>query len=80
MEICSFILASVYIPPQVHVHVSSVLQKLADLITDTEQQQFPDRQAAASEAGKIHMQHPYDQHRSSSGLCSLPTALLPVHE
>ncbi len=35
-EIYSFILASVYIPPQ--VHVSSALQKLADQITDTEQQ------------------------------------------
>ncbi len=34
-EICSFILVSVYIPPQ--AHVSSALQKLADLITDTEQ-------------------------------------------
>ncbi len=34
-EICSFILVSVYIPPQ--AHVSSTLQKLADLITDTEQ-------------------------------------------
>ncbi len=32
-----FILVSVYIPPQ--AHVSSALQKLADLITDTEQQQ-----------------------------------------
>ncbi len=34
-EIYSFILVSVYITPQ--VHVSSALQKLADLITDTEQ-------------------------------------------
>ncbi len=34
-EICSFILVSVYIPPQ--ANVSSALQKLADLITDTEQ-------------------------------------------
>ncbi len=34
-EICSFILVSVYIPPQ--AHVSSALQKLADQITDTEQ-------------------------------------------
>ncbi len=34
-EICSFILVTVYIPPQ--AHVSSALQKLADLITDTEQ-------------------------------------------
>ncbi len=35
-EICSFILVSIYIPPQ--AHVSSALQNLADLITDTEQQ------------------------------------------
>ncbi len=35
-EICSFILVSVYIPPQAHAR--SDLQKLADLITDTEQQ------------------------------------------
>ncbi len=34
-EIFSFILVSVYIPPQ--AHVSSALQKLPDLITDTEQ-------------------------------------------
>ncbi len=26
------------------------------------------------------LQHPHDQHWSSSGLCSLPTALLPVNE
>ncbi len=42
--------------------------------------QLPDRQAAASEAGKILLQHPYDQHWSSSGLRSLPTALLSLHE
>ncbi len=36
-EIYAFILVSVYIPPQ--VHVSSALQKLADLITE---QQYPD--------------------------------------
>ncbi len=42
--------------------------------------QLPDRQAAASEAGKILIQHPHHQHWSSSGLCSLPTALLPVHQ
>ncbi len=34
-EICFFILVSVYIPLQ--AHVSSALQKLTDLITDTEQ-------------------------------------------
>ncbi len=38
-EFCSFILVSVYIPPQ--VHVSSALQTLADQITETEQQ-YPD--------------------------------------
>jgi len=38
-----------------------------------------DRQAA-SEAEKILTQHPYDQHWNSSGLCSLPTALLPLHQ
>ncbi len=43
-------------------------------------QQLPDRQAAASEAGKIHIQHPYEQHWGSSGLWSLPTTLLPVHK
>ncbi len=35
-EFCSFILVSVYIPLQ--AHVSTALQKLADMITDTEQQ------------------------------------------
>ncbi len=34
-EFGSFILARVYIPPQ--AHMSSALQKLADLIIDTEQ-------------------------------------------
>ncbi len=43
-------------------------------------QQLPDRQAADCEAGKIHTQHPYDQHWSSSGLCYLLTALLPVEK
>ncbi len=35
-EFCSFSLASVYIPPQ--ADANSTLQKLTDLITDTEQQ------------------------------------------
>ncbi|KAI2650124.1 putative RNA-directed DNA polymerase from transposon BS [Labeo rohita] len=35
-EFCSFILVSVYIPP--HAHVNLALQKLADQITETEQQ------------------------------------------
>ncbi len=34
----------------------------------------------ASEAGKILIQQPYHQHWSSSGLCSLPTALLSLHQ
>ncbi len=42
--------------------------------------QLPDRQVAASETGKILIQHPYHQHWSSSGLRSLPTDLLPVHQ
>ncbi len=42
--------------------------------------QLPDRQAAASEAGKILIKHLHHQHWSSSGLCSLPTALLPLHQ
>ncbi len=42
--------------------------------------QVPDRPAAGSEAGKILIQHPHDQYWSSSGLCCLPTALLPVHK
>ncbi len=34
--------------------------------------QLPDRQPAASEAGKILIQHPHHQHWCSSWLCSLP--------
>ncbi len=41
---------------------------------------FLTRQAAASEAGKILIQHLYNQHWSSLGLHSFPTALLPVHQ
>ncbi len=42
--------------------------------------QIPDRQAAASEAGRTHIQHPHHQHWSSSGRCSLPTAILSPHK
>ncbi len=35
---------------------------------------------SGSEAGTIIIKHPYDQHWSSSGLCSLPTAILSVHK
>ncbi len=36
-----------------------------------------DRQAAASEAGKILIQHPYNQHRSSSGCALSPLLFSP---
>ncbi len=42
--------------------------------------QFPDRQAAASEAGQTHIHNSHHQHWHPSGLRSLPTALLPLHE
>ncbi len=42
--------------------------------------QLPDRQAAACEAGQTHIQNSHHQHWRSSGLCSLPTALLPLHQ
>ncbi len=42
--------------------------------------QLPNRQAAASEAGQTHIQNSHHQHWRPSGLCSLPTALLPLHQ
>ncbi len=42
--------------------------------------QLPDRQAAASEAEQTHIQNSHHQHWRPSGLCSLPTALLPLHK
>ncbi len=42
--------------------------------------QLPDRQAAASEAGQTQIQNSHHQHWRPSGLCSLPTALLPLHK
>ncbi len=42
--------------------------------------QLPDRQAAASEAGQTHIQNSHHQHWRPSGLRSLPTALLPLHQ
>ncbi len=62
--------------------IPSLLQpKLTQLsVPNSVDHQLPNRQATASEAGNIHIQHPYDQHWSSSGLCSLPTALLSLHE
>ncbi len=60
-----------------------LLPKLTQLSVPTSICQWinslPYRQAAASEAGKIHIQLPYEQHLSSSGLCSLPTALLSLY-
>ncbi len=42
--------------------------------------QLPDRQAAASEAWQTHIQNSHHQHWRPSGLRSLPTALLPLHQ
>ncbi len=42
--------------------------------------QLPGRQAAAREAGQTHIQNSHYQHWCPSGLCSLPTALLPLHK
>ncbi len=58
-------------PP--HAQTNSALRAHLHLSVD---QQLPDRQAAGSEAGKINIQHPYNQHWSSPGLCSLPISLL----
>ncbi len=66
-----------YHPKPPPAQTNSALRAHLHLSVD---QQLPDRQAAASEAGKIHIQHPYEQHWSSSGLRSLPTTLLPVHK
>ncbi len=42
--------------------------------------ELPHRQAAASEFGRTHIQHPHHQHWSFSGLCSLPTSILSLHK
>ncbi len=61
-----------------------LLPKLTQLYVPTSVCQwitsFLTRQASASEAGKILIQHPHHQHWSPSGLHSLPTALLPLHQ
>ncbi len=57
-----------------------LLPKLTQLSVPTAVCQWITSFLTASEAGKIHIQHPYDQHWSSSGLCSLPTAFLPLHQ
>ncbi len=49
---------------------TSVCQWINSFLTDRQQ---------LVRLGKFSSSHPYDQHWSSSGLCSLPTALLPVH-
>ncbi len=49
---------------------TSVCQWIPSFLTDRQQ---------LVRLGK-HIQHKYDQHWSSSRLCSLPTALLPVHQ
>ncbi len=46
---------------------TSVCQRITSFLTDRQQ------------AGKIHIQHPYDQHWSSSGLCSLSPPLFSLY-
>ncbi len=60
-EICSFILVSVYIPPQ--AHVSSALQKLADLITDTEQQHPDSVLIILGDFNKANLSHELPKYR-----------------
>ncbi len=59
-EFCSFILVSVYIPPQ--AHVSSALQKLADMITDTEQQ-HPDNLIILVDFNKANLSRELPKYR-----------------
>ncbi len=62
-EFCSFILVSVYIPPQ--VYVNSALHKLADLITDTEQQHPDSVLIILGDFNKANLSHElpkYKQH------------------
>ncbi len=49
---------------------TSICQWINSFLTDKQQ---------LDEAGNILIQHPYNQHWSSSGLCSLPTSLISVH-
>ncbi len=66
-----------------HHHFYTLQNKLTQLLRThlrlSVDHQLPDRQEG-SDAVKTLIQHPHDQHWSSSGLCSLPTALLPVHK
>ncbi len=62
-EFCSFILVSVYIPLQ--VYVKSALHKLADLITDTEQQHPDSVLIILGDFNKANLSHElpkYKQH------------------
>ncbi len=51
---------------------TSICQWITSFLTD--------RQTAASEAGQTHIQNSHHQHWRPSGLRSLPTTLLPLHQ
>ncbi len=60
-EFCSFILVSVYIPPQ--AHVSSALQKLANQITDTEQKHPDSVLIILGDFNKANLSHELPKYR-----------------
>ncbi len=60
-EFCSFILVSVYIPLQAHVR--SAVQKLADLITDTEQQRPDSVLIILGDFNKANLSHELPKYR-----------------
>ncbi len=67
LKFCSFILASLYIPPQAHV---SSIQKLADLITDTEQQHPDSVLIILGDFNKANLSHELPKYRQ---LITCPT-------
>ncbi len=60
-EFCSFILVSVYIPPQ--AHGSSALQKLTALITDTEQKHPDSVLIILGDFNKVNLSHELPKYR-----------------
>ncbi len=60
-EFCSFLLVSVYIPPQ--AHVSSALQKLANQITDTEQKHPDSVLIILGDFNKANLSHQLPKYR-----------------
>ncbi len=67
LKFCSFVLASLYIPPQAHV---SSIQKLADLITDTEQQHPDSVLIILGDFNKANLSHELPKYRQ---LITCPT-------